>query len=570
MASAGMVANRVGVQRPAPKWDDLGVSVLKFGVRNDGGDYTDKLQKAFVEAAASGLPAVLPAWTIRRSGTLVADCSIIGMGPASRILNTVATGQNSLIDVTAKNDLIFKDFTVESLYSDGTGIDEFDCGLRVDQCFRVVVRGVRFINMNGTGLLVRKCRDVSIVNNIQSGCWKDGFHITGGPITGTGPNNITIQGNTVYDGGDDCIAIVGYQADAAPVSGVSVVGNVIHTSKSARGIAVVGGKNVTIGKNTIHRTKAAGIYIASEVSFLSRGVDNVIVEGNTLTECGNTSPDHASIMIAGAQGTGYPIKNVKIRGNTIERSVQEGIWVFGDTAAPAEDIELTDNTINDTTDPSGKAYSAGTGTRGGIRMSAYTKNFICRGNRVNETGGGGIFVEANATGIVRMQDNELSNINKNSAASTDAILIAAGSTADIIYVDGNRLGSSAYTVERLVECNNPSKTIWGKNFTNGSHGTVDGYTNIAYSATPTITCRDGAYTTIGALTGNITALTVTGPIVRDTMTILFTQDGTGGRTVTLGSTFKGPAVGSGTANQKCMIFMRFDGTNWYYTSSGWA
>lgn len=95
--------------------------------------------------------------------------------------------------------------------------------------------------------------------------------------------------------------------------------------------------------------------------------------------------------------------------------------------------------------------------------------------------------------------------------------------------------------------------------------------SVAYSATPSVSLRAGREITVGALTGNITSFTLTdNPISGEEVAMFFTQDATGGRTVALGSSFVGPSISSGTANQQCAVWAKYNGTKWMYTFSTWG
>lgn len=90
----------------------------------------------------------------------------------------------------------------------------------------------------------------------------------------------------------------------------------------------------------------------------------------------------------------------------------------------------------------------------------------------------------------------------------------------------------------------------------------------AYAATIN-TAVSPFYQTIvipGTLTGNTTIANPTNPRRGQRLTYVFTQDGTGGRTITWGSAFKAAANGNGTAGQKGATTFVYDGTNWQQES----
>lgn len=68
---------------------------------------------------------------------------------------------------------------------------------------------------------------------------------------------------------------------------------------------------------------------------------------------------------------------------------------------------------------------------------------------------------------------------------------------------------------------------------------------------------------VGVLTGNITIAAPTGSFaVGSRLSFGFTQDGTGGRTITWNAVFAFTANGAGTANQKAATEFVYDGSRW--------
>lgn len=71
-----------------------------------------------------------------------------------------------------------------------------------------------------------------------------------------------------------------------------------------------------------------------------------------------------------------------------------------------------------------------------------------------------------------------------------------------------------------------------------------------------------------ALTGNVTTLNVpTGGQAGDRVRFIFTQDATGGRTVTFAAGYKANWTPTTTANKINVISFEYDGTNWVQTGT---
>lgn len=92
--------------------------------------------------------------------------------------------------------------------------------------------------------------------------------------------------------------------------------------------------------------------------------------------------------------------------------------------------------------------------------------------------------------------------------------------------------------------------------------------SVTFSATPTFDLSripHGGTIDFGALTGNVTAITISNPGKGQKWTIVFTQDGTGGRTVAgwpSNVKLTGAALTvTSTLNVKSVISFVYDGTN---------
>lgn len=143
------------------------------------------------------------------------------------------------------------------------------------------VRDVRIDGAASAGVLVLGASDFAITGTEVRGTLADGIHVTGASHRGC------ILGNRVRDAGDDLISVVSYEADAAPVRDVLVAGNEVAGGRWGRGLSVVGGEHITLRDNRIADVlRAAGILIAREGSWHTRGVDEVRVEGNRLERIG--------------------------------------------------------------------------------------------------------------------------------------------------------------------------------------------------------------------------------------------------------------------------------------------
>ena len=117
------------------------------------------------------------------------------------------------------------------------------------------------------GIRVAGARHFRIDSNTVSNTLADGIHVTYGSQSGV------VARNTVRATGDDLISVVSYRGDQHVTSDILITKNDVAGNPWGRGIAVVGGQNITISDNVIRNVvAAAGVYIARESSYDTFGV----------------------------------------------------------------------------------------------------------------------------------------------------------------------------------------------------------------------------------------------------------------------------------------------------------
>jgi parallel beta-helix repeat protein len=138
---------------------------------------------------------------------------------------------------------------------------------------------------------------------------------------------IYIAGNKVRNSGDDMIAVVTYAYHPVNTYEILIENNDVADQPWGRGISVVGGENITIRDNRISRSSDAGIYIAAESSWATRGVKNVVVQGNTISKCPDAHQEHGQASILVYSDNRFRIEDVLLDGNAITDSPTEPMRV---------------------------------------------------------------------------------------------------------------------------------------------------------------------------------------------------------------------------------------------------
>jgi|APTNR8051073442_1049403.scaffolds.fasta_scaffold10433_1 hypothetical protein len=166
---------------------------------------------------------------------------------------------------------------------------------------------------NGPGIITYGAFNGRITRNRVSNTKSDSIHISGGA------HHIYVAGNKVRNSGDDNIAVVTYGYHPVNTYQVLIENNDVGDHPWGRGITVVGGEHVTIRNNVVTRSSDAGIYIAAESSWATRGVKNVLVSRNRLDDCPYAHPEHGQPSIEVYSDNNFWIEDVLLDANTITR-----------------------------------------------------------------------------------------------------------------------------------------------------------------------------------------------------------------------------------------------------------
>jgi Pectate lyase superfamily protein len=308
------------------------VDVRKFGATPDDGDDDSAAIQAALDALRPGQ------WLVFAAGTYQHDKRLVVRTPGAVLWSDGATlhASNPLDQAVmlAADGASIHGFTMTAV----TGarlhapwqsrIAVFDRVDRATPLRNNVIRDNRVINggapgsatansASSAGIFIFRAESFVVAGNEVRRSLSDGIHVTAGSRNGR------IVGNTVRETGDDMIAMVSYlksgswqaetaaqslaataadQRDQQLVRNVLVADNDVEGQYWGRGISVVGGADITIRNNRIARTTlAAGVLVAREASYLTWGVSNVLVQGNTISQVQTTAPTYVPAGWAGTQ-----------------------------------------------------------------------------------------------------------------------------------------------------------------------------------------------------------------------------------------------------------------------------
>lgn len=151
----------------------------------------------------------------------------------------------------------------------------------------------------GVGVFVFGATDFLVDSPIVRDVGADGIHTTYGATKGL------IRSPRVATTGDDHLAFVSYQGDPAPVTEVQALDVIVDCTNQThgRGIAVVGGEDITVDGYKVIKSWGAGLYINVETAFSVRSIERIRFLHGELVEpnrgWGAPSPvNHGGILLS--------------------------------------------------------------------------------------------------------------------------------------------------------------------------------------------------------------------------------------------------------------------------------
>jgi parallel beta-helix repeat protein len=330
------------------------LSIASYGATaNDTTDDTTAINNTIAAAQSQGKSVYVPPGTFRYTTFRFNGITVTGAGSSSVLY---APNQASSMIILNGNGPKLTNLKVQVNGTSRTGGDH---AVFVEAATNFTIDHVEVTGAaSGSIVTFGSSSFGKITNNYVHDTFADGIHNT------DSVHDIVVANNTVRATGDDMIAIVSYNPAQTPVTNILIQDNDVSDNTWGRGISVIGGKNVTIQRNKVGRTPCcAGIIIASESSYNTAGVSNILVKNNQLTD-NSGSTGHGSILISGGN-PGTTIDRIQLENNTITNPVNDSIKLEGTNSNTA----ILSNTM---TDPENKGIYIASGS-----------NVYCSGNTLN-------------------------------------------------------------------------------------------------------------------------------------------------------------------------------------------
>ena len=229
------------------------------------------------------------------------------------------------------NSITVRDLVIRLVQHDRRG-DRMETDGLVLQGLRVSAVGNSVEGFIGAGIFVSGAQDFVVACNRVSNTKADGIHITEGALRGRVVNNV------VFNSEDDGIAVVSYDS-RRQASDVLIEDNRVEHIPWGRGISVVGSSKVTIRHNSVMTVAAAaGILVAREAAWHTPGAEDVLIEGNDISDIQQSlaplgtlrRTGHGAIELnSDSSDPALSVRNVRVAGNAIRGAARDGVRLLG-------------------------------------------------------------------------------------------------------------------------------------------------------------------------------------------------------------------------------------------------
>jgi hypothetical protein len=212
-------------------------------------------------------------------------------------------------------------FTLNTTGATVRGFQLYNNGVTFNQCVNSTCTLVTVNAPSASGFFhygTTNCRTEACVVNYSLA---DGFHHSNATV---GTTNCECSNPTVVGSGDDFFAVVSY-ASANPICNNILIHDFVGTNQqtAGRGATVVGGNNVVYRRGSLSHCATRGIYIASDVSFTTYGVNGVTLDTISVNGTGTVIADQGDPLCAGVffgGRAGYTVQNVTTTAITVKNN----------------------------------------------------------------------------------------------------------------------------------------------------------------------------------------------------------------------------------------------------------
>lgn len=346
-------------------------------------DNTEALNAAFIAAARDGLAVELPSGAFGFAGVIKLEgVTVRGQGNATRLVALDASkAQLQLTSEASISDLSFKG-AAQASASASTPIPRVLLksaeGARIDRC---TFREVSF------AIEVRASKDFAITHCRFMEIDGPAIRITTGSHAGLiSSNRIQSQGHA--------IEIFSQDAGDGPCHDILITANTIDAGETGRGIAVNGGRNVSLTGNQIGKAGGSGIWVGTDGNRAAAATSDILIRANQIDGAGwDIGDTMGALHLTGTANE--PLTDVTLSGNQISRTPYRGLELNG----VVRNLAIEGNSFVDI------------GDYGIFGEGEDLRDIFIRGNRFVRLQAGALRLEPGEEGVIDVAENFFRRLN---------------------------------------------------------------------------------------------------------------------------------------------------------------
>lgn len=380
------------------------VNVLDHGAVGDGTTDDTVAIRAAIAVLESGMSLMFPSgYTFKHTSYLeIANLDRIQVTGGGTLAHVGDTDGTSALMFDGCYDVTVSDLTLTSTSTTRRDTSESH-KIFFNDCSAVHVKDISIDGSQASGIMLQSVTNFVIENCTVENTNADSFHITHGSKYGLVRNCVSNLS------GDDGFAIVSYDSHPTMCEHIDFNNLTVTNQFWGRGLAIIGGSDITVEECSVTESAGAGVYIACEDEYDTWGVSNVSFKNITLDGCvqqaasvaGDRPRPAEAQLIHGAitiycSRAAYDVDGVSFDGvtilNTEPDAWYEVMLVNYDAGHDVKNVDLANFTITSTktllatTLLGTEDYNTRNWLKSGVRQTDHI-GFDYRGMSVGVTGG---------------------------------------------------------------------------------------------------------------------------------------------------------------------------------------
>lgn len=279
------------------------------------------------------------------------------------------------IKITDKTDILIDGFEMDGNAANNGYMGEYEMGIHLDGCSRVVIRNMYFHDWSGDGVYITNCEDITIEH-----CTFSNPNVNAsGPLVGRtcigvvnksgggDTKNIRIMNNSFFSGNPAAIDIEPNGTGAMEY--IIIANNRFEGDGNNYRAVAIEPASTRFAKHIIVSNNIIKDYAYGVLLNVGGTLDNVEITNNVMTGCTrgiySASATHVKIIGnlidgAGLDGMLFTTSNseIQIRGNTVKDSTNNGINFAGGSGSENSYVDISGNFIYNNSQTGADTYNA--------------------------------------------------------------------------------------------------------------------------------------------------------------------------------------------------------------------